>query len=155
MKIRLIYPRFERFLEAYPHLASIPTIGGLWKYRMPPALGTQILAAMMPDDVEWGITDQNVTEVDLDEDVDLVGISFFTPQASAAYALGDAFRARGVRVLMGGMHPSIVPQDARRHCDSLCLGEVEALWPEILADLRRGHFTEYHCLSVTRRLYGQ
>lgn len=142
MKIRLIYPRFERFLSAYPDLSAIPTIGGLWKYRMPPALGTQILAAMMPADVEWGITDANTTEVDYDEPVDCVGISFFTPQAESAYAIGDAFRARGVPVLMGGMHPSIVPDDAAPHCDSICLGEAEGLWPEIVLDLRRGALKE-------------
>lgn len=138
MKIRLVYPRFERFLEAYPDLASIPTIGGLWRYRMPPALGTQVLAAMMPPDVEWGITDENVEAIDYDEDVDCVGISFFTPQASAAYAVGDRFRPRGVPVLMGGMHPSIIPEDARAHCDSICIGEVEPLFNDILRDLRAG-----------------
>ena len=138
MKIRLIYPRFQRFLEAYPDVAAIPSIGGLWKYRMPPALGTQVLAAMMPDDVEWAITDENVEEIDYDEELDCVGISFFTPQASAAYEVGDRFRERGVPVLMGGMHPSIMPDDARPHCDSICLGEVEALWGDILEDLRSG-----------------
>ena len=138
MKILLVYPRFERFLEAYPNLAAIPTIGGLWRYRMPPALGTQILAAMMPSDVEWTIVDENVQAIDYDQEVDCVGISFFTPQAESAYAVGDRFRARGVPVLMGGMHPSIIPDDAAPHCDSICLGEVEALWPEILADLRAG-----------------
>ncbi len=138
VKIRLVYPRFERFLDAYPNLAAIPTIGGLWRYRMPPALGTQILAAMMPEDVEWSITDENVAPIDYEEPVDAVGISFFTPQASAAYAVGDAFRARGVPVIMGGMHPSIAPDDARPHCDSICIGEVEPLFDGILADLRAG-----------------
>lgn len=138
MKILLVYPRFERFLGAYPDLAAIPTIGGLWRYRMPPALGTQILAAMMPSDVEWTIVDENAQEIDYEERYDCVGISFFTPQAESAYAVGDRFRERGVPVLMGGMHPSIIPSDAAPHCDSICLGEVEALWPEILADLRAG-----------------
>ncbi|MCZ7679277.1 MAG: cobalamin-dependent protein [Sandaracinaceae bacterium] len=76
--------------------------------------------------------------MDYEERYDCVGISFFTPQAESAYAVGDRFRERGVPVLMGGMHPSIIPSDAAPHCASICLGEVEALWPEILADLRAG-----------------
>lgn len=49
----------------------------------------KILAAMMPEDVAWGITDENVAPIDYDEDVDCVGISFFTPQATSAYAIAD------------------------------------------------------------------
>ncbi len=138
MRVHIIYPRFERFLEAYPELGEIPPVIGLWKYRMPPALGSQILATMMPSDVEWKIIDQNVTPVDLDEPVDLVAISYFTPQASSAYELGDAFLARGVPVVMGGMHPSILPDDAEKHASSVCIGEAEGTWLEILADARAG-----------------
>ncbi len=138
MKVRLVYPRFERFLEAHPGLAELPPVAGLWKYRMPPALGLRILAATMPGDVEWAVTDENIEPVDFDEDVDLVALSFFTPQAESAYAIGDRFRARGVPVVMGGMHPSIIPDDAAPHCDSVCIGEAEVLWPRILEDARQG-----------------
>lgn len=138
MKVRLVYPRFARFRDTHPELESLPELAGLWKYRMPPALGLQILATLMPDDVEWEVTDANLDPIDYDEDVDLVGISFFTPQAESAYEIADAYRARGVKVVMGGMHPSIIPEDAAPHCDALCLGEAERVWPTILDDARRG-----------------
>lgn len=138
MRVRLIYPRFERFLEAYPELVDVPSIAGLWKYKMPPALGVPMLASMMPPDVEWGATDANVEPVDYDEPVDLVAISFFTPQAASAYEIARGFRERGVKVVMGGMHPSMHPEDAARHCDALCVGEAEGAWPEILADAAAG-----------------
>ncbi|NCQ61206.1 MAG: hypothetical protein GW913_11145, partial [Myxococcales bacterium] len=114
MKVRLIYPRFERFLEAYPELADVPSIAGLWEFKMPPALGVPMLASMMPDDIEWAATDENVTPIDYDEDVDLVALSFFTPQASSAFEVADRFRARGVTVVMGGMHTTLNPDDSAR-----------------------------------------
>lgn len=138
MRVLIVYPRFERFLEAYPELGELPPVVGMWKYKMPPALGSQILATMMPDDVEWRIVDANVEAIDYDAPVDLVAISFFTPQASDAYAIGDAFKARGVPVVMGGMHPSMIPDDAAPHCDSVCVGEAEGTWLTILEDAKRG-----------------
>jgi len=138
MKVRLIYPRFERFLEAYPELADVPSIAGLWEFKMPPALGVPMLASMMPDDIEWAATDENVTPIDYDEDVDLVALSFFTPQASSAFEVADRFRARGVTVVMGGMHTTLNPDDSARHADSICIGEAEGAWPQMLEDARHG-----------------
>ena len=138
MRVRIIYPRFERFLEAYPELGELPPVIGMWKYKMPPALGSQILATMMPDGIDWKIIDANVQAIDYDEEVDLVAISFFTPQAQSAYAIGDEFRARGVPVVMGGMHPSMIPDDVLAHCDSVCIGEAEGTWLTILEDARAG-----------------
>jgi len=145
MKVRLIYPRFARFRDTHPELETLPQVAGLWKYRMPPALGLQILATLMPDDIEWEVTDANLDPIDYDEDVDLVGISFFTPQAESAYEIGDEYRKRGVKVVMGGMHPSIIPEDAEPHCDSVCVGEAETVWTTILEDARKGQL---------RRRYG-
>jgi radical SAM superfamily enzyme YgiQ (UPF0313 family) len=138
MRVHIVYPRFERFLEAYPELGEIPPVVGLWKYRMPPALGPQILATMMPPEIEWKIVDENVAPIDYDEPVDLVALSYFTPQAGSAYAIGDAYLARGVKVIAGGMHPSMLPDDAARHASSVCVGEAEGLWPTILEDARHG-----------------
>ncbi len=148
MKIRIIYPRFERFLEAYPELGELPPVIGMWKYKMPPALGSQILATMTPEDVDWAIIDENLTPIDYDMDVDLVAISFFTPQAESAYAIGDRFRARGVPVVMGGMHPSMIPADVRAHCDSVCIGEAEGTWLGILEDAKNGELKPIYTPSM-------
>jgi hypothetical protein len=138
MKVHIVYPRFERFLEAYPLLGELPPVVGMWKYKMPPALGPQILATMCPPDVEWKIVDENLGDVDDDDECDLAAISFFTPQASNAYALGDRYRARGIPVVMGGMHPSMIPEDVVSHCDAVCIGEAEGTWLQILSDARAG-----------------
>ena len=149
MKVRLIYPRFERFLEAYPELAGVPSIAGLWEFKMPPALGVPMLATMMPDDIEWAATDGNVSEIDYDEDVDLVALSFFTPQAANAFEVADRFRARGVKVVMGGMHTTLNPEDSAAHADAICVGEAEGAWPQMLKDAQRGELRKVYKAALT------
>ena len=67
-------------------------------------------------------------------DVDVVGITAMTTQAPRAYELADAYRALGVTVFMGGIHPSALPEDALPHCDALCRGDGEACLPRMMAD---------------------
>ncbi len=71
-------------------------------------------------------------------DADLVGVTAFTTQAPRAYRIAAAFRGRGVPVIMGGIHASLVPDEAARFADALFVGECEHLWPEVLADVERG-----------------
>lgn len=149
VRIRLIYPRFERFLESYPDFEDVPSIAGLWKYKMPPALGVPMLASMIPEGIEWSATDANVEPIDFDEELDLVAISFFTPQATSAYEIADRFRERGVKVVMGGMHPTMIPEDAVPHCDAICLGEAEGVWPTILADAQAGRLQSFYSAPPT------
>jgi radical SAM superfamily enzyme YgiQ (UPF0313 family) len=82
------------------------------------------------------LIDEAVEEVELTEDVDLVGISAMTAQAPRAYEIADAFRSRGVKVVLGGMHPSALPQEAIQHADAVVVGEAEAAWPRVIEDVR-------------------
>ncbi|NLD99664.1 MAG: radical SAM protein, partial [Fibrobacter sp.] len=127
-----------KFLETYPELAEMPAIAATWAFRMPPAMGIPILVNLLPDDVEWRIVDQNIEQIDYNDDADLIAISFFTPQAGFAYEIGDAFRKLGKTVVMGGMHPSMAPDDTQQHCDALCIGEGDLIWPKIIEDFRNG-----------------
>ncbi|MGD9202565.1 MAG: radical SAM protein [Chitinispirillia bacterium] len=137
MKIKFIYPKFEKFLETYPELAQFPEIAATWAYTMPPAMGIPVLINLLPPDIEWHVQDQNVEQITLDDDSDLIAISFFTPQASYAYELGDEFLSRGKKVVMGGMHPSMIPDDVMSHCTSVCVGEADTIWLGIIDDYRK------------------
>ncbi len=138
MKITFIYPKFDKFLETYPDLAEMPAIAATWAFRMPPAMGIPILINLLPDDISWRVMDENIEPIDFGDDADLFAISFFTPQAAYAYDIGDKLKALGKKVVMGGMHPSMIPEDCSAHCDSVCIGEAELIWPEIIEDARRG-----------------
>jgi radical SAM superfamily enzyme YgiQ (UPF0313 family) len=138
MKIRLIYPRFKKFLEDHPALRRSLAEHVIGDYTMPPSLALPIIAALTPADVESSLTDDNISPVDFDERTDLVAISCFTPQARRAYEIADEFRKRGTKTIIGGIHPTAMPDEALLHADSVCIGEVEDVWLAIVADARNG-----------------
>jgi radical SAM superfamily enzyme YgiQ (UPF0313 family) len=67
-----------------------------------------------------------------------VAITAMTAQAPAAYALADLYRSRGIPVVLGGVHPSMCPEEAAQHADSVVIGEADRLWPELLLDFAHG-----------------
>jgi radical SAM superfamily enzyme YgiQ (UPF0313 family) len=138
MKIRLIYPRFKKFLEDHLSLRESLAEHVIGDYTMPPSLALPIIAALTPEDIEINLTDDNISPVDFDEKADLVAISCFTPQAQGAYEIADEFKARGTMTIIGGIHPTALPDEALLHAHSVCIGEVEDVWPSILADAQNG-----------------
>ncbi|HSR11450.1 MAG TPA: radical SAM protein, partial [Thermodesulfobacteriota bacterium] len=106
-------------------------------FTMPP-LALPTLAAVTPPDVRVRLIDEAVQDVDMEMRPDVVGISAMTSNALRSYAIADHFRSRGAKVVMGGIHPSCLPEEALRHCDSVVVGEGEKIWPEVLKDAGRG-----------------
>ena len=80
----------------------------------------------------WGghaaVIDEKVEGIDFKQHADIVGITAMTPAANRAYEIADSFRQRGVKVVMGGMHVSKLPEEALQHCDAVVIGEAENLW---------------------------
>ncbi|MBN1577341.1 MAG: cobalamin-dependent protein [Chitinispirillaceae bacterium] len=137
MKIRCIYPRFRKFLEGHTVLDGLLKRYLVGNYTMPPSLAIPIIAALTPSDIEIVLTDDNIGQpIDYNESVNLVAISCFTPQAQRAYEIADQYRLRGTKVILGGIHPTALPQEAKQHADAVCVGEVEPVWDAILKDLR-------------------
>lgn len=89
--------------------------------------------------MEIKVTDESLEPVCFDTDADLVGLTALTSTAPRAYEIADEFRARGVPVVMGGMHASALPEEALQHVDSVVIGEAEGLWPRVIQDLRQGN----------------
>ncbi|NJJ39843.1 B12-binding domain-containing radical SAM protein [Paenibacillus apii] len=69
---------------------------------------------------------------------DLVAITVNTPNAYHCYQIAERFRAQGVKVVLGGPHVTLLPEEASRHCDNILIGEAEATWPAFLEDFYRG-----------------
>lgn len=104
-----------------------------------PRLGLGTLAALTPKTDEVIYTDDLVKPFDIErdvKDVDLVGISVDSKTASRSYAIADAYRRRGVKVVLGGIHPTALPDEALRFADSVVLSEAEDLWPRVVEDAR-------------------
>ncbi|HEY78273.1 MAG TPA: B12-binding domain-containing radical SAM protein, partial [Dehalococcoidia bacterium] len=101
-----------------------------------PPLGLAMVAALTPPEVEVSLTDENVTDIDFQKEVDLVGITALTATAPHAYDIADNFRAMGIKVILGGAHPSTLPDEASRHADAVVIGEAEGIWPNLIDDFK-------------------
>jgi radical SAM superfamily enzyme YgiQ (UPF0313 family) len=123
MKLRLIAP-------------AVPGNSRKQKKVLVPPLGLAMVAALTPPDVEVSLTDENVAAIDFQEKTDLVGITVLTITAQRAYEIADVFRARGIRVVLGGIHASFLPDEAGQHADSVVIGEAEETWTRLINDLK-------------------
>jgi radical SAM superfamily enzyme YgiQ (UPF0313 family) len=96
------------------------------------------VAAETPSCDRVTIVDEQVDDVPFEGVWDLVGISCMTAAAPRAYEIARRFRARGVPVVLGGMHPTFRPEEACGHADAVVIGEAEGVWPLAVEDTRRG-----------------
>ena len=115
------------FLERSQAIASLPSLSLL------------TLAGMTPD--AFDISYHEVLDIHgLGElpRCDIAAIASYSAQIKDAYALADRFRAIGVRVVLGGLHVTAVPDEATAHADAVVVGEGELGWLDLMADLRAG-----------------
>ena len=120
-----------------------------------PLAGLLAVAAAIPrDQYEVVLTDENIEAVDFDLKADLVGISAMTSYVNRGYEIADQFRAKGIPVVMGGVHPSFMPQEALKHCDAVVIGEVELVMDRLLDDLRRGSMRGSYKSDVLHPMVG-
>jgi len=104
---------------------------------MPP-FGLTMIAALTPKTFKVSLEDENVEELNLAEEVDLVGISSFTTNVERGYEIADIYRNRGTPVVMGGFHVSAMPEEALQHADAVLIGEAEKIWGTLLDDFQAG-----------------
>ena len=121
-----------------------PNLGNYRSSDAMAPLGLAILAARAPD-CELAFYDERIEPVPLDAQTDLVALSVETYTARRGYEIADAYRARGVPVVMGGYHPSFLPDEALRHADAVVIGDAEGVWERLLDDARAGRLeARYH-----------
>lgn len=119
-----------------------------------PSLGLLTLAGMTP--AEHEITYREVRDLEeaagLPLEFDLVAISSFSAQIGEAYALADRYRALGVRVILGGLHVTSMPEEAAEHADAIIVGEGETVWATVLRDAERGQLQRRYNSFATPEL---
>jgi radical SAM superfamily enzyme YgiQ (UPF0313 family) len=121
-----IYDMYKRNINNYkPYLA--------------PPLSLLTIAAHTPADINIKLIDENIETIDFNEEYDLVGITAMTQQAFRAYRIADEFQKRNIPVVMGGIHASVLPEEALMHVDTVFVGEAEEEWVCYLNDLKAGH----------------
>lgn len=103
-----------------------------------PVLGIITVAALFPPDWEVEVIDEAIEDIHPDAEADLVGISALTLDAFHAYELADHFRSLKIPVLMGGMHPTALPEEALQHADAVVIGEAEGVFDRLMSDFKEG-----------------
>jgi len=135
MKLKLIYPRW-------------PKLKHQTEFHLPPH-GPVVFAASLPPGVDVEFVDENLESLDFDAPADAVGISMMlTAQVKRGWAIADAYRAKGVPVIFGGIATMLHAEETQKHADAVFLGEAEGRMEQVLADLKAGQLKKrYDYLS--------
>src|ERR1700674_3875885 len=131
--------------------------GGIFKQSlryMPLTFPT--LKALIPPELnaEVECIDEGIGDVDLNLAADLIGMTVITGTAVRAYELADHFRERGIPVVMGGPHVTLIPDDAQPHADSIVVGYAEDEWPRLLRDFVAGQLKRRYTQAPNLNLAG-
>lgn len=126
-KITFIYPAIGK-KPGRPYIAT-------WKME---PLPIAVLAGLTPAHIERELFDDRLELIDYDTPTDLVAITVETYTARRAYAVAAEFRRRGRMVVMGGYHPTHLPEEAMAHADAVVTGNAESVWGRLLEDAARG-----------------
>jgi radical SAM superfamily enzyme YgiQ (UPF0313 family) len=131
MKILLVMP------HPYPKR-------GLFSRFTYPSLTLKQLAAITPHEHSVELVDERFERIDFKKNYDVVGISCLTYNSLRGYEIADEFRKRGVKVVFGGYHASLLPEEAKQHADSVVIGEGELTWPRVLEDIKKGQLKPFY-----------
>ncbi len=143
MRVLLITPE-NRFIRAFRR-------GQLNNFAQ---LTMAYLAGFVRSPHRVRLVDEYTQSVNLDAPCDLVGITCNTPNASQVYRMADGFRKRGRLVVLGGPHPTLLPDEASHHADALVVGEAEETWPRLLDDVAHGRLAPRYQASGPPALLG-
>ncbi len=102
-----------------------------------PQLALHILAALTPPDVELTVVDEQVNDIDFSKAYDLAGISIMTANALRGYELARILKEKGTKVVFGGIHASVLLEEALLYGDSVVIGEAEGIWHKVIEDFKK------------------
>jgi radical SAM superfamily enzyme YgiQ (UPF0313 family) len=133
MKILLVFPAIEHGMTTYRDKQS-------WRKIISgyPIITLPHLAAITPRKHFVKIVNENYENIDFNGDYDIVGITCYTMTAPRVYQIADEFRKRGKKVILGGYHPTAMPEEAKQHADSVIMGMAETNWARALDDYEKG-----------------
>jgi radical SAM superfamily enzyme YgiQ (UPF0313 family) len=143
MRVTLVYPSVGR-KENTPYVRA---------WQMEP-LSMALLASLMPPGVELTFFDDRLEEIDFDAPADLVAISVETFTALRAYKIAREFRSRGVPVVLGGYHVTLLPDEAQAEADAIVVGDAELVWSQVVADARRRDLQPRYHATARKTLRG-
>ncbi len=116
-------------------------------YITQPPVPLAVLNGVTPEGIQTDLVDEQTDEVRFNGDVFAFTVS--TQYARKVYRQADGLRAAGKKVILGGIHITVCPEEASRHADAIVTGEAEMLWPALCDDLLGGRLKERYDGSPT------
>src|SRR5262245_24654909 len=143
MRVTLIYPSVGRKQDT-PYVRA---------WQMQP-LSMALLASLMPPRVDVSFYDDRLEEIPFDEPTDLAVLSVETFTALRSYKIARQFRVRGVPVVMGGYHATLLPDEVGREAHAVVVGDAEPVWDRLMDDARHRRLQPLYDGRGRRRLAG-
>jgi radical SAM superfamily enzyme YgiQ (UPF0313 family) len=134
-----------------PHEQREDTLSSPFKLQR---VNLPLLAALTPPGHTVTIVEEAFAPDDINQDVDLVGITVLTELALRAYRIADTYRRKGVKVVMGGIHPTVLPDEASEHADAVVVGEAEGVWARLVSDAASGQMQSIYRAGTMTDLEG-
>jgi len=132
---------FMKILLIMPHNNAKRSLFTRFTY---PSLTLQQIASITPKEHMVDIIDERFERINFKKIYDLVGISCLTYNSIRGYEISDIFRKQGAKVVFGGYHASLLPDEAKKHADSVVIGEAELTWPLLLKDFENGKLKPFY-----------
>lgn len=145
MKVALISPKGPLYRSR----------GGIFRksLRYQPLTLTTLAALAPPElNIEFQLIDEGIADVPMELRTDLIGMTVITGSSTRAYELAAHFRSRGTKVVLGGPHVTLMPEEAMQHADAICTGYAEESWPQLLRDFARGTLRSRYSQAADFRL---
>jgi radical SAM superfamily enzyme YgiQ (UPF0313 family) len=120
---------------------------GFKKFLTYAPLTLTTLASLVPKELNANIKiiDEGVEEIDYNKiDADIVGITGITGHINRSYEIADIFRKRNITVIIGGVHATLMPEEAKQHADSVVIGYAYKTFPKALLDFKKGDLKGYY-----------
>ena len=115
-------------------------LGNIGSTAWPP-LNLPYLAAVTPKHYQISVIDENIEPFKFQK-ADIVGITAYTATVTRAYEIAQIYRKKGIPTVMGGIHVSMMPDEALQYCDAIVIGEAEEVWPKVLDDFESGNLKD-------------
>ena len=109
-----------------------------------PMISLLYIAAMTPEKHELTIVEEEAEPINFNMDCDLVAVTCMTATAHRAYEISEEFMKRGKKTVLGGIHPTVLPHEAKLHCSTVITGEAEPVWPQLLEDLENNRLKDFY-----------
>lgn len=127
-----------RILFVFPSILPYKKKPSVTFHRMGSPYVFRYLASVTPDSHDIEIVDERFEKIDYNQNYDIVGITVYTVNSKHAYEIAGKFRKRGVTVILGGPHPTVLLEEAKQYADAVVVGEAEEIWPQLLKDFDKG-----------------